>query len=329
MKRGREKAKQARIKKANRSKTVNGLSGLVAATRDLDREEINKYLDEKKHMTSFLASVLRTGVIEAEYNKTLVAPTEATINSAGIRVFSDSTTKWRNLRLAAAPAILAYCLKREEVVDWFKGEAKLDLTVAAKACRFQLGLDEGTDVPRGHPLWCFLGPLKFLIDKRIADIGNKLDGVTKETLESRSDWFGLQEVGDEGAKTIEVIAHTNPKVTVLFRGIDMDAATDWTIIDAASYTDAILFSVDADVESKITRAYERVNTTPMYNDPMMFNPVEVVPGFPRDARIPPPTPTMYSPSPSPLHGTGSASSNGGADLCVTPLRVNVPMPIGN
>ena len=100
---------------------------------------------------------------------------------------------------------------------------------------------------------------------------NKLALTTKETLEADSDWYVLDESGHK------VIANLMPRVEVVFKGIDLAAANDWVIVDGHSYTDATLVSADADVETKICRAFERQHPQHTTTLPFHYNQFSLVP----------------------------------------------------
>jgi hypothetical protein len=79
------------------------------------------WMDERPYMVSFIASVMRNGTLEKEYLKMMNGPSEGDLVKCGGRVFSDSTTKWRGLRLSAAPRLLASTLERPSMEEWWKG----------------------------------------------------------------------------------------------------------------------------------------------------------------------------------------------------------------
>ena len=183
---GIAKAKESRQAKQNEKMATTGLRGLVQSTRDADLVFCQDWLKSKSHMVSFVASVMRNGTLEAEYTRDNHTP-EAASDSVGIRVFSDSSTKWRGVRLAACPLLLSLLLDRPEVKSWFVGDEKLPLAVAAKAVKFLVGVDDSCDTPSGHKFAGFLNPLVALLKSVVNEIGNKLESTTEDTLDCDSD----------------------------------------------------------------------------------------------------------------------------------------------
>ena len=128
-------------------------------------------------------------------------------------------------------------------------------------------------------------------------------------MDNDSDFFCLQETKVEEAVSTKVMAHCWPRIVeVVLKGVDFDQATDWLITNGQDYVEAALVSVDAGVDSKLVRAYEKQHKPAEYDVAMTFEGKDV-PGFPRTAASVPMTPVS----------PGSA--------CSTPLKISVPLPM--
>jgi hypothetical protein len=307
----RAKAQKSRSKKTAVKKASSGLSGLVTSTMDDEKDYITQYVDDNKFMISFIASVMRNGQLKQEYMKSLSGVDESkAVAFAGVRCFGEGSTKWRQFRASAAPSFLATLLNRPEIATWFKGDFKLPLSVAVKAIYFLLGVLDIPDAPTGHPLWHFSTPLLWLCGTRIVLLGNKLLDTSKDSLDNDSDFFHLHETIVEGVVVTKVMAHCWPEIVeVVLKGVAFGDSKDWMIVNGQDYLEASLVSVDAGVDSKLVRAYEKQHKPAEYDLAMTFEGKDV-PNFPRNAAPLPLTPV----SPS-----GSA--------CVTPLKQNVPLPV--
>ena len=234
-------------------------------------------------------------------------PSGGDLVKCGARVFSDSTTKWPGLRLSSAPRLLASTLEKPSMEDWWKGNDKLPLGVAAKAVNSLMGVEDGTDAPTGHPRAAFEWPLVHLCKARLLQIGNKLAATTKETIDIDSDWLSPK------ADMSAVAAHLPTRVGVEFRGIKFGEAKDWVVVDGDSYSQATLVSVDADIDTRITRAFECLNDPPLFDNAFHFDADEEVPDIPRTA-------------PASASGSSGFASPARAGDCVTPLKSGLKRP---
>ena len=143
------------------------------------------------------------------------------------------------------------------------------------------------------------------------ELGTRLDGTTKETLDVDSDYFKLVQKNDEQVK---IIANTFGKPEVTFKAIKLEIGNDWCVSDADNYAEAHLVSVDQEVDTTIVRAFEKQHGLAMYCNPIHFDPAQMVPGFPRDAVAPPLTPGI------------AAGSAAGGEMFMTPLKEGLKIP---
>lgn len=101
------------------------------------------------------------------------------------------------------------------------------------------------------------------------------------------------------------------KVEVKMAGINIADYDDWLIESADSFTEAILMSDTADVDTKIMRAFMKQHAAQSHNTAFNFDPEVDVPNCPRGVPEP-------FPSPAPSTPGGLAPS--------TPLKIGVPLP---
>ena len=195
-------------------------------------------------------------------------------------------------------------------MEWFRGEDKLQQNVALKAIKYLIGVDDNCAMPAGHNLASFSIPLTWLLQKRIHELARRIDPntLTKDNLDLETDYFKLVTLKDGSDDVIKVRSTVSGK-DVKFNGIDMGLADDWVILDAFSYEAATLISVEAGIEQKIDRAYERQFSQPVYNTAFHFEADDEVPGCPRDCK---------SATASPMPQTPSSTSQD-----MTPLKINV------
>jgi hypothetical protein len=188
-----------------------------------------------------------------------------------------------------------------------EGDDRLSLSVAGKAIKFLMGVEDGTDAPTGHSRQAFEWPLVRLCRARLLQVGNTLAEATKETIDVDSDWFSLKK------DMTSVVAHLPTRVDVEFRGIKFAEAKDWVVVDGDSYSKATLVSVDADIDTRITRAFERLNDPPCFDNAFHFDPLEEAAEIPRGAA-------------AASSGFPGFISPVKAGVCVTPLRSGLPKP---
>ena len=245
----RKKGMQTRQRKSLAKKATGSIGVLAAATRDKDREFIESWLDSHKVMVSFIAGLIRNGIIEQNYTASLQDDVRDSLD-IGCRCFSEGATTWRSLKGSAAVRILAFILKNPDVPAWFRGEQRLALEKAIKGVLFALGVQRSTPIPSGHENSDFFRPLCTLISEHLETIQPpRLQGTTKATLDRDSDYFVL------GDNKVELPFHNN--VQLKLAGTKMDSATDWAIKDAEFFDRAVLISEELGHETKLARPAEK------------------------------------------------------------------------
>ena len=267
----RTKAAKSRTVKANAKKADAGAKSLALASVDLDRNYINTWLDDRQFIVPFVANIMRNGLLEKNYIDGIAGSNQ--VVDVGKRVFAEGATKFKSIKPSVCVDVLAE-LVGGHAIDWFKGDDKLPLALAVKAVLYLLGVDEGTAIPKGHQQAAFYKPLIWLFWNRVKELGDKLEGVTKETLDARSDWFVLSEDGDK------VFCNCKPQVEVQLNGVDMRAFNDWVIVNGHDYANAKLVSDDAGDERSLARPFERHNATPVFNAEFDFPANASIPGLP-------------------------------------------------
>ena len=244
------------------------MGAIAENLRDKDKAFIDEWLDKRWYIISFVAGVMRSGILEEHYNDSLQLNAKVGLD-LGMRVFSEGATKYKQMRPSAAIKILAQWFIGIDVISWFKYEGKLDNTIAVKAVLFELGVDENTLIPQGCENGDFLNPLLPVFTQRRSKIGPKLHNISKDSLDSQSDWFCLKQVNDE--TTIFCNATVPPKEMEL-AWLNISQYDDWLIAGGNSYTDALLMSTRGGIELNLARQYELHAPVPIYHTPFDFPP---------------------------------------------------------
>ena len=188
------------------------MSGLVKSTQDSELAFCADWLEKRPHIITFVACIMRNGDLETEFNKAASDAKEAqsTPQNLGLRVFPIGSTKWKSLKPSAAPQLLVATLNDASIPMWFKGEDRLSYSIATKAIKFLLGVDDQTEVLVGHPHAHFLGPLSWLCAEHVKSIGVKISNPTQETLEAKCDWYELSPDGTKlYANTVDRASRVN------------------------------------------------------------------------------------------------------------------------
>jgi hypothetical protein len=311
MRAGREKALKTRIIKSAGKKADAGGSSMAIVTNSLDKKYINDWLDERPFIVSYLASMLRNGLVEKSFNGEGIKTSQSVV---GPRMVPVGSTRFRSIRGTVAVTFLA-TLFSEDLRGWFKGETKIPLELAQKALFKALGVTESTPLPCGHAHEAFFKPMEWIFKKRLKDIGNQstLDRVTKENIDDECDWFQLSANGE---KVMCNIGGNNGKVEVRV-AIDMTTATDWAIVEPQNYAVATLVSEELGFEMLLSRTYEKQSgIIPTYNSEFHFAAGDKVPGcqtaVPRAVQI--------------GGSTGSGTATQVADAFVAGLAVQAASP---
>ena len=189
--------------------------------------------------------------------------------------FGDGATKWRALRATAAIALLDQLSGVSGIQSWFRGEGRLAASSAVRAVLFLMGVDYSNNIPRGHPYANYFNALVWLCRRRLGELGmNKLEGVTRENLDVRCDWFVLD-------ASMNVVCHTMPTTTLKLHGIDMTLHDDWCVVEGDNYAEAQLVSELTGVEIRLCRALEKqMDAPPVFATEFHFPEGEHPPGLP-------------------------------------------------
>ena len=141
---------------------------------------------------------------------------------------------------------------------------------------FLLGVTETTDIPWGHELGECLNVLVPLCKTRLADIGNKLEGINKKQLADRSEWFSLERESEDAVP--HILLNTIPRIQIDMTGIDMNKATVWALRNAISFVTATIVSKTARIQQPL---WMRVDDTsvPVYDQAFHYEPGNQYGGF--------------------------------------------------
>jgi hypothetical protein len=217
----RIKAQKARAVKSVQKKAGQDLGCIGKASGNLERDAINLWLDSKPYLVSYVAGVMRNGLLEKSYVDSIAVPVNETASHVGIRIFAEGATKMRAIKTSATPKLLSRLLGMPALESWFKGEDRLCSNLAQKALLFLLGVEDGNNIPKKNDLWMYFEPFLTLCR---AYIGNhpKIDRatLTKGNFDTQSDWFFIKADG------LGVGCNTVPKIDVAMAGIDFKAAAD-------------------------------------------------------------------------------------------------------
>ena len=126
-----------------------------------------------------------------------------------------------------------------------------------------LGVTASTPVPVGHRHASYAVPPLWLFRRRWEQLGRRLANTTKETLDADSDYFVLS------ADASSVMSTLRPTDALKF-SLDLSLSTDWVIVNADSFADARLVSVDAAVDPLIARTFEKQFGSVLYDHPFDF-----------------------------------------------------------
>ena len=257
----RQKALATRKAKSDAKKGKVGFGALAATTTRGDRDFIDEWLDKRPFIVAFLTSLMRQGSLEKHYNESITGQMTADSTSLlGIRCFAEGATKWRALKVAAAVQLLAVILG-DKVFSWFRGDDRLPGAVAQKAVRFDLGVEETTDLPQGIDSPHHMAPMKLLVIRRLTELGgSKLLRVTnKSELETACDWFSIDENNDR------VWLHGTTKEDCTVKA-NWKEASDWCLKDPHLYNACKLISEELGIEMNVARSYEKTSEPPAHAD---------------------------------------------------------------
>ena len=229
----REKAQKAAQKtkeKQNvKKKTEAGAGNMSTLSCSMEMNEIIQWIESKPQLQSWLAGILRNGLLEADYNAFIAGKKEKVQNDrAGCAVLGEKGTTWKALRADGSKVLLSKLLNIDGIVDWFKGDAKLDGLAAVLAAQKLLGVRGNTPVPIGNPCGHRLVPLLWLCKRRLNQLGD-LEGawknVTKNTLLDLLKWFILER--GSGGWHLYLQTPCGGKVELRAKGVCWADAADW------------------------------------------------------------------------------------------------------
>lgn len=226
---------------------------------------MDNWFATRRWMQPFVVGLMRNGLLEKNYQMSLVTDTNITDTSnVGRRIFAEGSTKWRSVRSSGVVLLLCELLAKPDIKLWFHGEGRLDGAIAPKALMFLLGVDENTKTPGGGLYSGFYGPVSSACKRRFDLLGCKLAAFTKATLDDLSDWFTLTDDGKG------VICNCLGRPQLDLKCINFDEADDWCIVKGYSYTAAVLASEAAGINSRLQPALEaqlkaRLLQLPMHN----------------------------------------------------------------
>lgn len=237
---GLQKAKETNRVKSVAKRTDTHAGTWAQRNDDLDKQFVLSWLDGKTEFYGFLAGMIRNGILEQEQAAHMNRKTQrASIGKVGILVFTEGATKWKNLKVQGAIQILAGLYPTLDVPSWFRGDCRLEGTVAVKAVKFLCGVQDNTLVPHGHAMGANLGPISGLIGERIVAIGSKVkQDPSKDTLDEDTNWWQLLKVED----AFRVVLNDVTPHTLDMSCVDLSKFDDWTIVEAGSFADAYLWS---------------------------------------------------------------------------------------
>lgn len=252
------RAVAARQHKSNNKKVTTGFEALGDVCQNDDLEELNAFYrrEENRALLGYNLSLIRNGHLHRSFYARKTS--NATAASLGTRIFADGQDKFRHISGTQAVEFLANLLSRDEIRSWFRGEEKLELAVAQKMLRFGLGVSESTTAPQNHEHWQYEAPLLWIFKSQWAANGNRLQGVTKETADSSSDYFCLSEAGTEVLAPFSA----NKVVEVPLK---MEEAQDWCIVNGWAFDKATLVSESQGVEMGLARAWLKKQEAPNFD----------------------------------------------------------------
>lgn len=260
---GREKAAEKRRKVTNEKKATSGMTSLGSVMQEREMSFINKWLSERPYMVSHCSGLMRNGLMEQSYQEQQVqsAPT----SQLGKKLVGDiaGTAKWRHLSATTCIFLLQNILPPGlGLADWFRGEDKLPVAMAAKALAFALGVTANTALPQGHKHCQYAVPLIWLAKQRWDQLGQRLSTTSKQTLDADSDYFVI-------GRGNQVVLNVNKKPALSFK-FDLNIAKDWVITDPENYLLARLVSEDTAMDTLLARVWEKENDPPTYDSEFHF-----------------------------------------------------------
>ena len=237
------KAQKTRAKASLKTKVDKNSGNMSMLAQNLEMGEIMSWVESKPQLQSWLASIMRNGILEADYNTMLTGKTTQVATSrAGTVVIPEKAATWGKMRVEGAKALLTKMLEDESVPSWFQGDDKLPSDMAKLAVQKIVGVRDKTPAPQGHPQGNHLMPLLWLAKEKKL-VGGKVSeywkNSTKESLQERIEWFHLKHCDDEWRFFVNLdIGPT--ELTV--KGVAWDEAEDWKLELPEDYENCELVS---------------------------------------------------------------------------------------
>ena len=141
-------------------------------------------------------------------------------------------------------------------------------------------MSEGDAVPRGHEHAAFEGPLLWLMHRRWVSLGMRLKGVTKKTIDDRSDYFVLL---DSPVRVIMSCPQGDDEA-VVDTGYKLTADAGWYISNPHSYTGACICLDSDGTEASLAKKFELHHAKPMHSDEFHFPDAAASSGMPDFAK---------------------------------------------
>ena len=189
-----------------------GMDSMVEHNANLDLEFLQKTWLENPALRSYTCGLVRNGLLQKGLEANLrQGALTATIDltALGKAIVGSRGDRFRSVGSNAAIKAVDTMLDSPElnIASWFVGDGKLPADLSTKALKFGLGVTDSTPLPSDFEHWRFEGPFNMLAKHHYEKLGRRLQGVTKETLDRRTNYFNLDE---DGAKKIIVVCPLFP-----------------------------------------------------------------------------------------------------------------------
>ena len=136
-----------------------------------------------------------------------------------------------------------------------------------KAFQFALGVDESSALPRGHEHAGFEGPLLWLMSQRWQSLGKRLQGVTKDELDDKSDYFLIKD------NPVRCLMTVSPDLTggeaIINTGHKL-AGEGWYIKDPETYSKACICHDAEGIEQNLSKRAEKDYAAPIFAEEFHF-----------------------------------------------------------
>ena len=163
----KDKLREKRALKSSEANTATGFSNLGSVNAEADLQWLSEWfkVPERVPMLAFTVSLARNGFVEKAY-KDQQGQVSADNQGLGRKVFTRLGLRFRALGGRESLVFIRALTGNPQVSQWFAGDDKLPIEVAAKCLRWMLGVSESTPVPRGHAHAQYEVPLVWLFNIR-------------------------------------------------------------------------------------------------------------------------------------------------------------------